>query len=136
MHRPISWFGACCLPLLLAFSALSGISPHAQSISAQTIEIDAAAPAHPFPHFWGKMFGSGRAILSLRDGYRNRPPRNETDHRFRTRPLSRDFPRVHRFIIQHRRSFRTDFLPGLDFLLNKRVDGLYESRAGLVDRNM
>lgn len=47
MHRPISWFGAFYLPLLLAFSALSAISPHAQSISAQTIEIDAAAPARP-----------------------------------------------------------------------------------------
>jgi len=38
--------------------------------SAQTIEIDAAAPAHPFPHFWEQIFGSGRAILSLREGYR------------------------------------------------------------------
>src|SRR6202022_1851930 len=37
---------------------------------AQTIEIDAAAPAHAFPHFWEHMFASGRAILSLREGYR------------------------------------------------------------------
>jgi xylan 1,4-beta-xylosidase len=29
------------------------------------------APAHPFPHFWEQMFGSGRAILSLRDSYRS-----------------------------------------------------------------
>ena len=71
MHRPISWFGACCVPLLLAFGALSANSLHAQSLPAQTIEIDANAPAHPFPHFWEKMFGSGRAILSLREGYRN-----------------------------------------------------------------
>src|SRR5579863_2961281 len=34
------------------------------------IVVDANAPAHPFPHFWEKMFGSGRAVLSLRDGYR------------------------------------------------------------------
>jgi xylan 1,4-beta-xylosidase len=33
--------------------------------------IDANAPRHPFPHFWEQMFGSGRAILSLRDGYRS-----------------------------------------------------------------
>ncbi len=26
--------------------------------------------AHPFPHFWEQMFGSGRAILSLRESYR------------------------------------------------------------------
>src|ERR1700680_2777306 len=34
------------------------------------IVIDANAPSHPFPHFWEKMFGSGRAVLSLRDSYR------------------------------------------------------------------
>ena len=32
--------------------------------------IDAQAASHPFPHFWEHMFGSGRAILSLRDSYR------------------------------------------------------------------
>ena len=37
----------------------------------QTIEIDASAPGKPFPHFWEKMFGSGRAILTLRESYRN-----------------------------------------------------------------
>jgi xylan 1,4-beta-xylosidase len=37
---------------------------------AETITIDADAPAHPFPHFWEQMFGSGRASLSLRDSYR------------------------------------------------------------------
>jgi len=35
------------------------------------VEIDANAPSHPFPHFWEKMFGSGRAILTLRESYRN-----------------------------------------------------------------
>jgi xylan 1,4-beta-xylosidase len=33
--------------------------------------VDAGATAHPFPHFWEEMFGSGRAILSLRESYRN-----------------------------------------------------------------
>lgn len=37
---------------------------------AETVEVDAEAPAHDFPHFWERMFGSGRAILSLRDSYR------------------------------------------------------------------
>lgn len=37
---------------------------------SQTITVDANAPSTPFPHFWEQMFGSGRAILSLRDGYR------------------------------------------------------------------
>jgi xylan 1,4-beta-xylosidase len=34
------------------------------------IVVDANAPVHPFPHFWEKMFGSGRAVLTLRDSYR------------------------------------------------------------------
>ncbi len=34
-----------------------------------TIEVDTHAPSHPFPHFWEQMFGSGRAILSLRADY-------------------------------------------------------------------
>src|SRR5579863_7943181 len=36
----------------------------------ETIVIDANAPSRPFPHFWEKIFGSGRAILSLRESYR------------------------------------------------------------------
>lgn len=36
----------------------------------ETIEIDAKSPGQPFPHFWERMFGSGRAVLSLRDSYR------------------------------------------------------------------
>jgi xylan 1,4-beta-xylosidase len=43
----------------------------AQVDSNTAVVIDASAPAHPFPHFWEKMFGSGRAILTLRESYRN-----------------------------------------------------------------
>jgi xylan 1,4-beta-xylosidase len=51
---------------VLLFSRVS----HAAQPS-ETIIIDAQAPASPFPHFWEMMFGSGRAILSLRESYRN-----------------------------------------------------------------
>ena len=37
----------------------------------QQITIDAQASASPFPHFWEKAFGSGRASLALRESYRN-----------------------------------------------------------------
>lgn len=37
----------------------------------QLIMIDASARAAQFPHFWEQMFGSGRAILSLRCTYQN-----------------------------------------------------------------
>ena len=36
----------------------------------EVILIDGNGPSHPFPHFWEKMFGSGRAILTLRESYR------------------------------------------------------------------
>jgi xylan 1,4-beta-xylosidase len=42
----------------------------AQTSDVQTISIDARAAATPFPHAWEQMFGSGRAILSLREDYR------------------------------------------------------------------
>ena len=58
--------------LLFFVAALSASLLRAQSLaSSQTIEIDPAAASHPFPHFWEKMFGSGRAILSLRESYRH-----------------------------------------------------------------
>ncbi len=54
------------LPLLL----LLAWSSHALAQTAETIVIHGSAPAHPFPHFWEQMFGSGRAILTLRENYR------------------------------------------------------------------
>ncbi len=55
--------------LLFLMFALSALPLLGQS-TPETITIDVAAPAHPFPHFWEQMFGSGRAVLSLRDSYR------------------------------------------------------------------
>jgi xylan 1,4-beta-xylosidase len=48
--------------------ALPGAPLLAQPV--ETVSVDAAAPAQPFPHFWEHMFGSGRAVLSLRESYR------------------------------------------------------------------
>ncbi len=62
------------LPPLLTAMILAWAAPCsllcAQSTSV-TIPIDAGAPSHPFPHFWEEMFGSGHAVLALRDNYRN-----------------------------------------------------------------
>ena len=53
------------------FALLMPVAAGAQNApSAESIEINSNAPAHPFPHFWEQMFGSGRAILSLRESYR------------------------------------------------------------------
>jgi xylan 1,4-beta-xylosidase len=61
------------LPLLLLVStSLQPLIVKAQSAPApETIEVNINGPSHPFPHFWEQMFGSGRAILSLRESYRN-----------------------------------------------------------------
>ena len=55
---------------LFAFGMLSTAARAQAPHSPDAIEIDAGAPSHPFPHFWEQMFGSGRAILSLRESYR------------------------------------------------------------------
>ncbi|MBV8114757.1 MAG: glycosyl hydrolase family 39 [Silvibacterium sp.] len=56
--------------LVLGLALLSPAA--ALSLLAQEqVEIDAAAPATPFPHFWEQMFGSGRANLTLRESYRD-----------------------------------------------------------------
>jgi xylan 1,4-beta-xylosidase len=57
---------------LLGFLATSLPAP--LLLSAQQTEdlvIDAKSTTTPFPHFWEQTFGSGRAILSLRESYRN-----------------------------------------------------------------
>jgi xylan 1,4-beta-xylosidase len=38
--------------------------------AAETVEVEPHARDRPFPHFWERMFGSGRAILTLRESYR------------------------------------------------------------------
>ncbi len=47
-----------------------GPAQSATSGTSETISIDARAQGQPFPHFWETTFGSGRAILSLRESYR------------------------------------------------------------------
>jgi xylan 1,4-beta-xylosidase len=53
------------------------------------VVIDATAPAHPLPHFWEQMFGSERAIVTLRESYRNDLRDVKKIYRFRIRALSR-----------------------------------------------
>jgi xylan 1,4-beta-xylosidase len=57
--------------LFLAMIALIVISaPVAARPPSATITIDANAATQAFPHFWEQMFGSGRAILTLRESWR------------------------------------------------------------------
>ena len=79
MHR--SRFPNALIASLLIL--ILGLFVHSQSF-AQQIVIDTNAPTTPFPHFWEQMFGSGRAVLSLRDNYRKdlREVRRATDFRY------------------------------------------------------
>ncbi len=52
---------------LLATGGIALAAPPAQTVH---VTLDAGARGTPFPHFWEQMFGSGRAVLALRDDYR------------------------------------------------------------------
>jgi len=56
-----------CVWCLLAVIPGAELACEAQ----ETVEIDAQGPRTPFPHYWEQMFGSGRAILTLRESYRD-----------------------------------------------------------------
>jgi xylan 1,4-beta-xylosidase len=73
---------------LLSILTFVGSPSACSQVLAETIEVDANAASHPFPHFWEKMFGSGRAILSLRESYRH-------DLRETKRITSFDYVRFH-----------------------------------------
>ncbi len=61
---------ASAIILLCALPSPELLSQANAPPQTETITIDAQAPAQPFPHYWEQMFGSGRAILSLRHSYR------------------------------------------------------------------
>jgi len=73
-------FGAISTMLL----CLCGLQIPSRAQAAERVEVDANAPATPFPHFWDQMFGSGRAILTLRESYRDdlRAVKKVTDFRY------------------------------------------------------
>ncbi|HTU34805.1 MAG TPA: hypothetical protein VMF66_13475 [Candidatus Acidoferrum sp.] len=74
--------------LFAVFAILTALAPPreaaAQEQNSETVVVDVSAPSHPFPHFWEQMFGSGRAILTLRDSYRRdmRNVKDVTDFRY------------------------------------------------------
>jgi xylan 1,4-beta-xylosidase len=51
-------------------SLLLGGVACARAQQSEHIAVDAKSPTTPFPHFWEQTFGSGRAILALRQSYR------------------------------------------------------------------
>lgn len=76
----------CCAPGAETSAASNSEeqAPTQAKAAVETITIDPSAPARPFPHYWEQMFGSGRAILSLRDSYRQdlREVKRATDFKY------------------------------------------------------
>jgi xylan 1,4-beta-xylosidase len=70
--------------LLFLGNSISPELARAQATNSSALTIDANAPAHPLPHFWEQMFGSGRAELSMRESYRRdlRDVKRVTDFRY------------------------------------------------------
>src|SRR6516165_5884259 len=69
---------------LVMWFAMSACAWAQGANKAVTIQVDVNAASHDFPHFWEQMFGSGRAVLSLRDSYRQdlRTVKQVTDFRY------------------------------------------------------
>jgi xylan 1,4-beta-xylosidase len=80
--RFISRYNSAAAAVLMGFLPL--ILAAQDDAPMENIVIDTHAPATPFPHFWEEMFGSGRAILSLRESYREdlRAVREITDFKY------------------------------------------------------
>jgi len=66
MTRLPSFF-PCGLMVLATLSC----SPRLVAQEHESLVVDSRASTTPFPHFWEQTFGSGRAILSLRESYRD-----------------------------------------------------------------
>jgi xylan 1,4-beta-xylosidase len=50
--------------------SFAGQRPGTAAVATEIVEVDAQTPGRPFPHVWERMFGSERAIVTLRDSYR------------------------------------------------------------------
>ena len=63
---------------------LASVAGTAASYAQEQVRIDAHAQTAVFPHFWEEMFGSGRAILTLRESYRDdlRAVKQVTDFKY------------------------------------------------------
>lgn len=69
-HRVMRYILAGLLSLPLA--ATAGMPPLSAKSGTEVVAVtvDAKAEGTAFPHFWEQMFGSGHAVLALRDDYR------------------------------------------------------------------
>src|ERR1700745_1350647 len=74
----------CCSTAGVMLVIVCALARQCPAQEMRSIEVNADVQTSPFPHFWEQMFGSGRAILSLRESYRNdlRAVKAVTDFRY------------------------------------------------------
>jgi xylan 1,4-beta-xylosidase len=58
------------LVILMLLVGGSGVALAQERSDSEDLRLSPSDPVTPLPHFWETTFGSGRAILSLREGYR------------------------------------------------------------------
>lgn len=66
-----SWKQAATATLFAIAGTICAQTPLGVRTVDETLRIDSRAQGTPFPHYWETLFGSGRAILSLRNSYRS-----------------------------------------------------------------
>jgi xylan 1,4-beta-xylosidase len=67
-NKAVWWILAVVFCELAGFRGVS-VETRAQ-MRRESVQVDTSGQGTLFPHYWERMFGSGRAILSLRDSYR------------------------------------------------------------------
>ena len=71
MHRFFSYALLLAAGILAATGGFAQLQAQVQAQApAEAVTINTRATGTPFPHFWEQMFGSGRAVLAMRDDYR------------------------------------------------------------------
>jgi xylan 1,4-beta-xylosidase len=71
-YSPFRFTARLLVVLILSVAFVSNRGSFAQQAPAPEIDtVDAASQGAPFPHYWEQMFGSGRAVLSMRENYRD-----------------------------------------------------------------
>jgi xylan 1,4-beta-xylosidase len=69
MHSRRAFCTLSAVFLILTCHTWAQAAPNDAGKAREEITVNATARSTPFPHFWEKMFGSGRAILVLRANY-------------------------------------------------------------------
>ena len=109
--------------LLIVFPGV--LHAQARPGADEVLHVDARAEGTAFPHYWEKVFGSGRAILSLRDSYRS-------DMRSIKQVTSFQAVRFHGIFMDEVGLYDPDRKP-IQFAQMKNADAMAPENAGIYN---